>query len=35
MKSVHFAVSLLLTPPAMKHPTDINPYVSALAALLR
>jgi precorrin-6B methylase 1 len=35
MNNVHLAVSLLLTPPAMKQPMDIRPYVSAFAALLR
>jgi hypothetical protein len=35
MNNVHFAVILLLTPPARKQPTDINPYVSAFAALFK
>jgi hypothetical protein len=33
MNKVHFALILLVTPPARKQPTDINPYVNAFAAL--
>ncbi|KAL3293381.1 MFS general substrate transporter [Colletotrichum asianum] len=35
MNRVHLAVSLFVTPPAMKQPTDMSPYVRAFAALFR